>query len=458
MRKIVFALVLAIASTGCVARQGVRTTRIAVPDRIGTEHTSDAAFEQEWWRQFQDAVLDRLIEEALGANRDLHAAAARYAAARELAGAAALTRLPSGAAAVAAARQHASEQEMPGSSDRTTGTVSAGLAAAWEADLFGRLSARARAAAADAGSAAADVRGVQVAVAAALAQSYFELRGAQQELALVTALQARNRELLSLTQTLVAAGRVTRVDLLRAQQVLEELAIEESTALHRAQAARYRIATLAGRPAGDLIIPDSTPVQLTATILPIGTARDLLRRRPDVQAAESLVQAMASRAGAARADLFPRVELSGGISLIAGSLGRLSDAAAGSWFIAPRIAWNIIDWPRLRREARAAGHLTDAAFAGYEQAVLRSLEEARTAVDAYGATLLQLNAAERRTQAAEETARIIALQYRQGMVDSFARLSAERDTITAGVAATRALTAQRSAVVDLYRVLGGGWR
>jgi outer membrane protein TolC len=152
------------------------------------------------------------------------------------------------------------------------------------------------------------------------------------------------------------------------------------------------------------------------------------------------------------------VELSGGISLIAGSLGRLTDAAAGSWFIAPRIVWNIIDWPRLRREARAAGHLTDAAFAGYEQAVLRALEEARTAVDAYGATLVQLNAAERRTQAAEDTARIVALQYRQGMVDSFARLSAERDAITAGVAATRALTAQRSAVVDLYRVLGGGWR
>ena len=81
---------------------------------------------------------------------------------------------------------------------------------------------------------------------------------------------------------------------------------------------------------------------------------------------------MASRAGAARADLFPRVELSGGISLIAGSLGRLTDAAAGSWFTAPRIVWNIIDWPRLRREARAAGHLRDAAFAGYEQAVLRA--------------------------------------------------------------------------------------
>ena len=458
MRKITVLLMVAIVSTACVARQGVRTTHIPVPDRIATEHTSDAAFERAWWRQFQDAVLDRLIEEALGANRDVHAAAARYAAARELAGAAALTRLPSGGATVAATRQHASDHEMPGSSDRTTGTLSAGLAVGWEADLFGRLSARARAAAADARTAAADVHGVQVAVAAAVAQSYFELRGAQQELALVTALQARNRELRSLTQTLVDAGRVTRVDLLRAQQVLEELAIEESTARHRAQAARHRIATLAGRPAGDLIIPDSTRVQLTATVLPIGTAADLLRRRPDVQAAEFQVQAMASRAGATRADLFPRVELSGGISLIAGSLGRLTDAAAGSWFIAPRLVWNIVDWPRLRREARAAGHLTDAAFAGYEQAVLRALEEARTAVDAYGATLVQLNAAERRTQAAEETARIIALQYREGMVDSFARLSAERDAITAGVAATRALTAQRSAVVDVYRVLGGGWR
>jgi multidrug efflux system outer membrane protein len=185
---------------------------------------------------------------------------------------------------------------------------------------------------------------------------------------------------------------------------------------------------------------------------------DLLRRRPDVAAAELRVTAAAARAGIARANLFPRVDVTGTVGLIAGSLGRLTEAAAGSWFIAPRLIWNAFDWPRLRREMRAAGALADAAFAEYEQVVLQALEESRTALDAYAAANREFAAHQRRAEAAADAAGVVFVQYREGLVDSLARTQADRDAIAGALDANRALTAQRLAVVDVYRALGGGWR
>lgn len=459
MRKTSILLLAVVLLSGCAVRPRTGTVRVVPPERItGAGTTADAPVERDWWRQFGDAVLDGLIEEALAENRDLRVASARYRAAAEVAGAATAILLPSGSIAAGAARQHASAHEAPGVSDRTAATLSAGLQVGWEADLFGRLRGRARAAAADAEVAAADLRGVQVAVAAQIADAYFELRGAQRERDLLQELQTRTRDLLTLTQTLVNAGRVTRIDLLRAEQLAADLTFESSVAAHREAAARHRIAALLGKDASQLAIGDMAPTQLTATVLSIGRVADLLRRRPDIQAAQHRLEAAAARAGAARADLFPRVEVTGGVSLIAGSLNRLTDAAAGSWFMAPRIIWHALDWPRLRREARAAAHLTDAAFAEYEQTILGALEETRTAVDAYSASASQLQAADQRARAADDAARIVTVQYREGMVDSLARVLAERDAINAGVAAARAVTAQRRTVVNLYRVLGGGWR
>jgi NodT family efflux transporter outer membrane factor (OMF) lipoprotein len=417
--------------------------------------TVDTAFEAGWWRQFDDPALDGLIEQAFSANRDLQAAAARYTAARELAGAASLLQVPHGGPTVSVSRQHVSVGEALGDvPDRTQ----AGFGVAWEADLFGRLRGIRRAAVADAGVAAMDVRGAQVAIAAQIASAYFELRGAERDVVLVEGLQARTRDQVKTTRALVSAGRVTRLDLLRAQQVEEELAASLSMSLHRIERARNRLATLTGNTPDALQIPAASAMALRASALPIGTPADLLRRRPDVAAAELRVTAAAARAGIARANLFPRVDVTGTVGLVAGSLGRLTEAAAGSWFIAPRLMWNAFDWPRLRREMRAAGALADAAFAEYEQVVLLALEESRTALDAYAAANREFVARECRAQAATDAAGVVFVQYREGLVDSLARTQADRDAIAGALDANRTLTSQRLAVVDVYRALGGGWK
>ena len=452
-------LVLQVSGAACAAHYESRSTTPAAPLSMATAATVDTEFEAAWWRQFDDRALDGLVEQAFSANRDLQAAAARYTAARELAGAASLLQMPHGGPTAGVARQHLSAAEarddLPG---RTASFIDAGFGVAWEADLFGRLRGLRRAAAADASVAAMDVRGAQVAIAAQVAAAYFELRGAEGDITLIEGLQARTRERLTMTRTLVSAGRVTRLDLLRAQQVEEELAAAFSSARHRVERARYRLATLTGTTGDGLHIPPAPAVALRASALPIGTPADLLRRRPDVAGAEFRLAGAVARAGIARAELFPRVDVTGTVGLVAGSIGRLTEAAAGSWLIAPRLVWNAFDWPRLRREMRAAGALADAAFAEYEQVVLQALEESRTALDAYAAAHDEFAAHERRAHAAADAAGVVFVQYREGLVDSLARTQADRDAIAGALDANRALTAQRLAVVDVYRALGGGWR
>jgi multidrug efflux system outer membrane protein len=450
---------VSLLGTGCAARYDAPGTTIATPPTMTVAGTTEGNVEAAWWRRFEDPALDALVEEAFSANRDLQAAAFRYTAARELAGAAALLQSPHGGPSAGVSRQHLSASEAGGDvAGRTASFVQTGFGVAWEVDLFGRLRGARRAAAADASVAAMNVRGAQVAIAAQVASAYFDLRGAERDLALIEGLQARTRQQLETTRTLVTAGRVTRLDLLRAQQVEEELTTDLSLALHRVERARIRLATLTGKTPEALQVPEGVPGALRASALPIGMPADLLRRRPDVAAAEFRVAAATARADISRAELFPRVDVTGTVGLIAGSIGRLAEGAAGSWLIAPRLVWNAFDWPRLRREMRAAGALADAAFADYEQTVLQALEESRTAIDAYAAANREFAAHARRAQAAADAAGIVFVQYREGLVDSLARTQADRDAIAGALDANRALTAQRLAVVDVYRALGGGWR
>lgn len=457
------ALVMLLTSLGasaCGARAGVPVTSIEAPKQVASALVGDAEFERNWWRQFDDPVLDQLLEDAFVGNRDIHAAVARVTAARELAGVAALAHLPTGGTSIGAARQHLSEREaggldLPG---RTGSLVHTTVQLAWEADVFGRLRGRARAAAADANAAAMDARAVQVAIAAQVASAYFDWRGAQRDLDLLGDMRARTRDLVARTITLVSAGRLTRLDLLRTQQIDEELEAEQASVRHVAERARLRLATLIGRTGEQWQVPEVQPRRLRTTILPVGSIADVVRRRPDLIAAEWRVTAAAARAGATRADLFPRLELTGALGLVAGSVGELAQASAASWLIAPRFVWTFLDWPQLKRRLRAQGALTDAAFAEYEQALLTALEEIRAAIDGYAAATERLGAAERRAEAAVGSASILAVQYREGMVDSLARTLAERDAIAGSLAASRALTEHRQAVVAVYRALGGGWR
>ena len=461
MRKSMLSILpVALLLAGCAVKVAAPASTLPTPQALSSSFVEDEPFEAQWWRQFQDPALDALVGDALSANRDLQAAAARVVAARELAGATRLNVLPTGGATASVSRQHASEFQVQGLDvpTRTATVYGAGIDVAWEADVFGRLRGRSRAAEADALATAMDARGVQVAIVAQVASAYYDWQGAQRDLELLGSLRRQAQDLAAKTTVLVEAGRLTQLDLLRVRQLDDEMAAEQALVEHVRERARLRLATLTGRSADGWTVPPTPAAPLRAQQLPIGRMADVLPRRPDVGLAHARLEAALARAGVARADLLPRVDVVGSFGLVAGSLGSLAEAGALSWLAAPRIAWSFLDWPQLRRRARAVGALADAAFAEYEQATLRALEDVRVAVDAYGAATDRLVATQRRSDAASGAAGIVTVQYREGLVDSLTRTLAERDRIVGQLAASRALTAHQQAVVDVYRALGGGWQ
>jgi multidrug efflux system outer membrane protein len=182
----------------------------------------------------------------------------------------------------------------------------------------------------------------------------------------------------------------------------------------------------------------------------------LLARRPDVRAAERQLAAATARIGVAKANLFPRLTLSGFIGFIAGDAESLSDSASRAWSVTPVLSWAGFDTGTRARivaaEARAAG-----ALAAYERTVLRALEETENAFVIYGEERRRLVAVVEQAAASRRAAELARVQYREGALDFLRLLDAERTVLQAEDAVAAAETALNVSVVAIYQALGGGW-
>ncbi|MDB5450029.1 MAG: efflux system, outer rane lipoprotein NodT family [Phenylobacterium sp.] len=417
-----------------------------------------AAFEAAWWRQFEDPVLDDLETRALGGNLDLKIAVARVKEARALFRDTRLDLVPR----VTTVGQYVSgrtPQALIGGPAITGETYQAGFDAAWELDLFGRVRHGIEAAGADAGAAAADLRDAQVTVAAEVARTYLEYRGAQDRLTVARRNLDTQQETLRLTRARFDVGQGDAGDVASAQAVLSATEASVPALTITAKQAAHRLAVLVGQRPGALDDELAPPreARAFARALPIGDAGALLRRRPDVQAAERRLAAQTARVGVATADLFPRVSISGFLGFLSGDLSSLGDSGSRMWSVAPTLSWPGLDfvgaWARLHgQEARE-----DAALASYDQTVLRALEDVENALVGYSQQQARLKSLVARASASQRAAELARIRYREGATDFLTLLDAERTLLDAEDAATSAETAVNTEVVALYKALGGGW-
>jgi multidrug efflux system outer membrane protein len=184
---------------------------------------------------------------------------------------------------------------------------------------------------------------------------------------------------------------------------------------------------------------------------------DLLRRRPDIRAAENALAAETHRVGIAVADLFPRVTFNGRINLEGQTITSLGQSGADGFSFGPRITWAFLNLGRVRQQIKAAGHRADAALARYEQTVLLALEEAENALTSYDRERVRLRHLEASAASAREAATLARQRYQDGIADFLAVLDAERVAINAqnDVVLSRARAA--AAWVRIYKAMGGGW-
>jgi NodT family efflux transporter outer membrane factor (OMF) lipoprotein len=459
------ALATALFVSACaVGPDHVRPT-LPTPERFvqAGEAASAAmpAADAEFWRGFGDPLLTRLVDEALSANHDLRIALARYDRANALLRGAKFDHLPTLTAEATASESRASADQLPGlpRAARDGESYDAGIVASWELDLFGRVRRGVEANRAETAASAADLAAVQVAIVGEVARGYLELRGLQERLRVAEENVANQRETLRLVEARFDAGRGTEFDTSRARAQLETTAARVPALQARVATSMHRLAVLTGRTPDALIAELEAPAPLP--VLPhkldAGTPGELLRRRPDVIAAEHRLHAATARIGVATADLFPRFTLGGLIGSQAIESSALFERDSETRLVALGIDWSFLDIGRVRARIAAADADAAGELARYEQAVLLALEDTENALVGHARARVEDAHLQRAAEDSMRAAELARVRFDAGAADLFEVLDAERTRLQAQDAFADVRTRSAVSAVALYKAMAGGW-
>ena len=416
-----------------------------------------------WWSSFGDGTLERLVEHALEQNLELREAGARVAEARALRAAAAGGLYPVADAGAMVSRRRQSENgvlpigQIPGL-DREQTIYEPRFDVLWEADLFGRT--RSAVAAADARLEAVEEQrlGVQLAVAAETALCYFALRGAQHEFEAAQAGVAAARESTRLVGRRFEAGDGSEAALAQAEAELG--ALEAALPAFEARVHNNALALgalLARLPEAGLGLIEQRQEYLALTPIPVGERADLLRRRPDVRAAERMLAAATAELSVATAAFFPRLSIGANAGFQSLATGNLFDSASQIASAALSFSWRVLDGGRIRAEIDANEARVEAAALGYERSVLEALADAEGALIRYHLGLEALDRQAAAVGAAERNHYFAGLRYRAGDISLLELLGAERGLRNAEGAYARTHAQAARDLVVLFKALGGGW-
>lgn len=418
-----------------------------------------------FWRGFGDPALDALVDRALAANGDVRIAQARLQEARANQGEADAQLLPSVGVDAGVTRGVTPITQAPGlSRSQRTGTVyEAGFVANWELDFFGRNRRARESAVALVEAGEAGLHAAHTAVAAEVVRNYLELRGLQQRLQVADQALVNQREALGITGARLDAGRGTQLDVARAQTLVESTEAARPALQAGIDRTIYRLATLTAQAPRELATRLAPPQALPGlpvtdlAALPLGTPGALLQRRPDLVAAERQLAAATASIGVATADLFPRVTLSGLLGLNAATLGNLTDSASALYSLGAGLSWSVLDFGRVRSRIAASEARAQASLASYEQTVALALEETEGALTQFTRNAQRAERLDRAARSAEEAAGLAKLRYDAGVTDFLVVLDAEREALSSRDQLVQAQVGTATALVAVYRSLGGGW-
>jgi NodT family efflux transporter outer membrane factor (OMF) lipoprotein len=463
---------IALLLAGCTTfGPDYREPQMAVPAYY-MEPAANGKFQLDhWWRGFGDAQLTTLVEQALEQNLDIEMAAARIREARAQEGVAGSGASPQLAAEASATRQRISENAIPappgsGQQGGAFGlpgseftTWRAGFDASWELDLFGRNRREREAASARTGAAVWNRRDAEVTVAAEVAGAYFRLRTLQQRIATAEAELARQQRLEQLIDAQVRGGLVTGQDLEQQRSERSAAAAEIPALQAQAKSEIHALGVLTGSPpealaptlAGSLALP-SPPT------IPAGLPSDLLRRRPDIRAAERDLAAATADIGVAVADLYPRISLTAAPALVSTALGSLLSWGSRSFSAGAALDWPIFDGGRRRANIEVRNARQEQATITYRKAILTALKDVEDAlgrIEGDRRQLTQLELAHSNAARAEEIART---RQRGGLVTLADVLAARQRRLSLEEQLTETRGALARDTVGLVKALGGGWQ
>lgn len=419
-----------------------------------------------WWEGFGDPLLSRLVNTALEQNLDLAQSLARVVQARAQLGSATAALRPSGQVSGQAASAHQSNETpigrvasaQPGY-DRDSEVYDVNLGGSWELDLFGGLRRQREAARAEYEGAQAGVFAARLTIAAQTADTYVAIRGLQARLGVARSQVETQKRLLDTVQLQYDKGIAAELQVRQAEGALAQVAAtvpELSTALDQAlNALDVLLGSLPGTHRAELA--EAAPIPGPPAIGNTGTPADLLRRRPDIIVAERRLAASNARIGAAIAEYYPKLSLSGLLGFATTTVSGLLTGNALQAQGAVGLRWRLFDFGRIDSEVAAANGANAEALAAYRLSILRATQDVEDALSA----LANRDRQERILANGELSlahARDASLAaYKGGIVSLIEVLDADSRLLATRDARIRARAESARAAIFTYRALGGGW-
>jgi multidrug efflux system outer membrane protein len=463
LKLIVTPLALSMALAGCMSlapkyerpAAPVAPAFPEVPRAGGTAAataTAEAPANLAWQRFFADARLRQLIGMSLANNRDLRVAILNIEQARAQYRITRADRVPTVSAIVSGNRQTTGEDQAISSIYQAGFGVSA-----FELDLFGRVRNLSEGALAQFLATEETRKTAQISLVASVANTYLTLLADDELLALTQQTLKTREESDRLTRLRFENGVVSKLELQQSTSLVETArATLAQFQRQRAQSANL-LTLLVGQP-----IPEDVPAGATLAAtelpeLPAGLPSDLLVARPDIRAAEQQLIAANANIGAARANYFPRISLTGSVGSASTELSGLFKSGSFGWTFAPQAVLPIFDLGRIRAGVDVARSGRDIAVAQYERSIQTAFREVADALAGQATFSEQLRAQRAVALAEQDRFNLSELRYKSGAASYLDLLDAQRSLFQAQQAAVQANLARLQNQVTLYRVLGGGW-
>ena len=412
----------------------------------------DAPASIAWQRFFPDARLRGLIEQALVNNRDLRVAIANIEQARAQYRIQRAERLPSVGLGISGQRQTTGEDQPINSLYQSGFSVTA-----FELDLFGRVRNLSQAALAQYLATEEARKSAQISLVSSVANVYLQLLADEELLAITQQTLATRQESLRLTQLRFDNGVASRFELQQARSLVET-ALATLAAQQRQRAQDLNLLTLlVGTPVPDTAASGATLATTELPDLPAGLPSSLLENRPDIRSAEQQLIAANANIGAARANFFPRISLTGSVGSASTELSGLFKSGTYGWSFAPQAILPIFDYGRNSAALGAARAQRDIAVAQYEQSIQNAFREVADALAGQSTFSEQLRAQRAVAEAEADRFNLADLRYRNGAASYLELLDAQRALFQAQQQAVQANLQRLQNQVTLYSVLGGGW-
>jgi len=416
----------------------------------------DGGIAADWWKVFNDPLLDSLVGQVSISNQSLAQAEAQFRQAQAIVRGARANYFPTVGASAAASRSRGPASSLTGAQE-TTNQFSLAASASWEIDLWGKVRRQVESSEASAQASAADLISLRLSTQAELAQNYFQLKTLDAQRKVLNDTVVAYEKALQLTRNRYAAGVAAKADVVAALTQLQTTQAQAiDIGVQRAQL-EHAVAVLIGKPPAELSIP-STPVVMTLPPVPSAVPSEMLERRPDIAAAERRVAAANAKIGVAKAAYYPSLTLTASTGYQSSALADLFKAPSFFWSLGPAtLAQTIFDAGARRSVTDQAIASYDATVAAYRQTVLTGFQQVEDNLAALRILAEEGQVQDQAVASARESVLLTTNQYKAGIVSYLNVITAQTIALSSERTALGIAGQRQAAAILLIRALGGGW-